>query len=128
MIVRVVLAVSGVVGLLFGAFFIFGADAAISSYNLGEPTLPATLFARATGISIAAVGFINLLSLADRGSPALYAVVTGNLLIHALSIAVDFSADYERNAGVWIGLAIHVVFIVAFGYVMLNWKKLTEAD
>jgi hypothetical protein len=124
---RVILLAAGVVGILFGLFFLFGAEAAIQSYNLGDSTLPARLFARATGAALISLGIIDILASSDRDSPALRAIVIGNLLIHLLSIGVDFSESYPRSAGVWIGLIVHVVFILAFGYLLLNWNKMTKA-
>jgi hypothetical protein len=125
MSLRVILIVSGVVGVLFGLFFLFGADAAIGPYGLGDPTLPARLFARATGAGLVTIGLINLLAAADRGSPALRAVVIGNILIHVLSLGVDFSETYARAGGVWIGVAVHVLFIAAFVWSLANWRRLT---
>jgi hypothetical protein len=127
MALRVILIAAGIVGLLFGGFFLFGAEAAIGSYELGESTLPARLFARATGAGIFALSIVNLLSVGDRGSRALRAVVIGNIAIHAVSIWVDFSESYARNPGVWVGLLVHVVFIVAFGYALLDWSRVTRS-
>lgn len=127
MSLRIVLIAAGVVAILFGLFFLFGAETAIASYNLGDSTLPARLFARATGAGLVAFGAVNLLAAADTGSPALRAVVVGNLLIHLLSLWVDFSESYARNAGIWVALAVHIVFILAFGYALMNWRQMTKA-
>jgi hypothetical protein len=124
-IVRVVFIAAGVVGLLFGLFFLLGAAQAIQSYDLGAPTVPALLFARSTGAALISLGVINLLASFDRGSTALRALAIGNVLIHILSIGVDFSQPYARNAGVWVSVAIHVVFIAAFGYCLVHWREMT---
>ena len=122
---RIILIVSGVVGILFGLFFLFGAESAIQSYNLGDSTLPARLFARAMGGSLVTLGIINLLASSDTGSSALRAIFVGNLLIHLISLGVDFSENYARNGGIWVSLVIHVAFIAAFGWALLNWTRLT---
>jgi len=127
MAMRVILIVSGVVAILVGLLFIFGADSAIQSYNLGESTLVTRLFVRAAGAGILSFGILNLLCVGDIGSRALRAVVVGNLVIHVLSIGVEFSESYVRNTGVWIGLVVHVAFIIAFGYLLLNWKSVPKA-
>jgi hypothetical protein len=116
-----VLLVGGIVGGLFGIFFLFGAEAAIASYRLGASTLPARLFARATGASLIAMAVINFLSRGDAGSAALKAVVVGNIVVHLLSLGVDFSERYQRNAGIWVSLVIHIAFIAAFGYFLFDW-------
>ena len=125
MSLRIILIASGIVGILFGLFFLLGSESAIQSYNLGDSTLPARLFARATGGLILSVGIINLLAYRDSGSSGLRAIIIGNILIHILSIGVDFSESYTRDVGVWIGLGVHVVFIVAFGWALLNWSRVT---
>jgi len=124
-IIRVVFLAAGVVGLLFGLFFLLGPDQAIASYNLGAATLPALLFARSTGAALVGLGVINLLASLDRGSLALRALALGNLVIHVLSIFVDFSENYPKNAGIWVALAIHIIFIVAFGYCLVHWREMT---
>jgi hypothetical protein len=124
---RVILIASGILAILFGLFFLVGAEGAIGSYGLGESTLPARLFARATGAGLISIGIINILASGDRGSPALRAIVIGNIVIHVLSLGVDFSESYAKSAGIWVGLAVHVIFIVAFGYMLINWNRLTKA-
>jgi hypothetical protein len=126
-IIRWVFLAGGVVGILFGLFFLLGAGQAITSYELGAPTVPALLFARSTGAAILSLSVANLIAASDRGSRALLALAIGNVLIHVLSIGVDFSQPYARNAGVWIGLAVHVIFIAAFGYCLIHWRRMTTA-
>ena len=125
MIIRVTFLAAGVVGLLFGLFFLLAAEQSITSFELGGPTIPALLFARSTGALIASLGVANLIAAFDRGSRAQYALVVGNILVHVLSIFADFSESYPRNAGVWIGLAVHIVFIAAFGYCLVHWRRMT---
>jgi hypothetical protein len=126
MSLRIILIASGVIGILFGVLLFFGTESAIQSYNLGDSTLAARLFARGAGAAIFSIAVINLLASSDRGSPALRAIVIGNILIHVLSFATDFSESYARNASVYVSFAIHVIFIVAFGWVLLNWRQLTS--
>ena len=126
MSLRVILIAAGIVAILFGLFLLFGAEAAIQQYNLGDSTLPARLFGRATGALLVSLGIINILASGDSGSPALRAVVIGNIVVHAFSLGADFSESYARNAGVWISLIIHVAFIVTFGWALLNWSKMTK--
>ncbi len=127
MTLRLILIVSGAVAILFGLFFLLGAESAIQSYNLGGSTLPARLFARATGASLVTLGVIDILASSDRGSPALRAIVIGNLLVHVLSLGVDFSESYARSASIWVSFVVHVLFIIAFGYALVNWRSLTKA-
>ena len=124
-IVRTTFIVAGIVGLVFGLLFLLAASQAITASELGDPTLAARLFARSTGAAIIALSVANLLAAFDRGSRALRALAIGNVVIHVLSIAVDFSESYPRNAGVWVGLAVHVILIAAFGYCLVHWREMT---
>ena len=125
-VIRAVFLASGVIGLLFGLFFLFVPEQAIQSYNLGALTVPALLFARSTGAALVSLGVINLLASFDRsGSVALRALALGNLLIHLISISVDFSESYPKTAGTWIGLAVHIIFIGGFGYCLVHWREIT---
>jgi hypothetical protein len=123
-ILRYTLLASGVAGLLFGLLFFLAPDQSIRSLEAGAPTVPALLFARSTGALILGVSIANLLAAFDRGSPALRALVVGNIAVHVLSDWADFSEGYARNAGVWAGIAVHVVLIAAFTYCLIHWRQM----
>jgi len=118
MATRVVLIVAGIVGLLAGLDYLFATESAILSFNIGDATLPAMLFARATGAAILAMGVINILAAADAGSPALRAVLIGNVVAHTASLFGDFSGGIGANPIFWVAVVIHVAFIAAFGYLL----------
>jgi hypothetical protein len=124
---RVVLIASGIIGLLFGAMFMFNADGTIQSFQLGASDVASRLFARAEGSALIGVAIINLIASADRGSRALTAVLAGNLFIHVMGIVIDFTESFPKAGGWWIGLAVHVVFILAFGYLLLKGSKAEAA-
>jgi hypothetical protein len=124
-VMQLLLIASGVVAILFGLFFLLGAERAVRSFDLGASNLAIRLFVRSEGAALVSVGIINLLANIDDGSPALKAIVIGNIAIHALSVAVDFSERYQRKAGVWFGLLVHVVFLVWFGYWLINFPAAT---
>jgi hypothetical protein len=123
-VVRYTFLVAGIVGLLFGLFFLLAAGQAIASYELGPATVPARLFARSAGAAIIGLSVANLLAMLDRGSRALWALAVGNVVVHVLAIAVEFSENYPRNLGTWVGLAIHVILITAFVYCLVHWRQI----
>lgn len=116
---RIAFLVHGAVAALFGLFFVLAAGMAIGSFDLGEPTLPALLFARSAGIALLGLALINLMSPGDIAAPAVCGVAIANILVHLGSIAVDFSESYARNPGVWVGLSIHLIFAALFAYFLL---------
>lgn len=127
MSIRIVLVVSGLVALLFGAFMLFAADAAIQGFQLGASDVPSRLFARAEGASLIGFAIINLMASGDRFSPALRGIVAGNLFIHVMGIAVDFTETFPRTGGWFVAMAIHVIFIIAFGTYLLRWRQVQPA-
>lgn len=125
-VIRTTFLVAGVIGLAFGLFFLLGAEGSITSFALGAPTVPALLFARATGALIVSLGIANLFAAFDLGSRAQFGLVIANIVVHVLSIFADFSENYPKTAGTWIGLAVHVVLIGAFGYCLVHWRQITR--
>ena len=123
MSLRVVLIASGIIGLIFGLYFLFAADAAIANFQLGASDVPSRLFARAEGAAIISYAIANILASGDRGSTALRGLVVGNLLVHIFGILIDFTETFPKTGGWWVGLVVHVIFIIAFGYYLLNWQK-----
>ena len=126
MILRITLVAAGLLAAVFGAFLLFGADAAIQSFALGNSDVASRLFARVFGGALISVAVMNFIASTDGGSsPALRAVVVANVLFHAFGIGTDFTETFPKTGGWWIGMAVHVVFILAFGYCLANWSKAT---
>lgn len=125
MVIRMVLVVSGIVGLLFAALFLFMPEMGIQSFHLGVPDVASRLFARNFALALGVIGIVNILASGDRGSNALRAVLFGNLIIHIGAPLVDLTETFERDAGWWGSMAMHALFIIAFGYCLINWTRLT---
>ena len=125
MVIRVVLIVSGIIGLLFAAFFLFMPEAGIQSFHLGAPDIASRLFARNFALALGVIGIVNILASGDRGSSALRALLFGNLIVHIGAPLVDLTETFERDAGWWGSMTVHALFIIAFGYCLLNWGRLT---
>jgi hypothetical protein len=106
---------------------VLAADAAIQSFQLGRSDVAGRLFARAEGSALIAVGVVNILASGDTGSTALWALVVGNLIIHILGIAIDFTEKFPKTGGWWVGFVVHVIFIVAFGGILIWWQAMEGA-
>ena len=124
---RVVLIVSGIIAILLGAFLFLAPDSAVTSFQLGTSDVASRLFARGFGGTLMVVGFVNLMASSDQGSPALRALVLGNLLIHIAAIVTDFTETFPASAGWWAGFIVHIALILAFGYYLLNWPQAVPA-
>src|SRR5262249_2155074 len=112
---------------LIGLNYLFATESAVLAFNFGEATLPARLFARATGAAVLAIGVITLLSVGDTGSPGLPAPVVRHIRAPAARLFADFSEGFERNAILWVTVVIHVGVIVAFGYLLSASSRLADA-
>jgi hypothetical protein len=124
MATRVILIVTGIVAILVGLNYLFAAETAVLSFDVGDATLAARIFVRATGAAVLAIGVINVLSVGDPGSRALRAVMIGNVVVHAASLYGDYVAEtFSRNAVLYVTSIVHVAFIVAFGYLLATWRK-----
>jgi hypothetical protein len=127
MFLRITLIASGVVAAIIGLFLLLGADAAIQSFQLGTSDVASRLFARVFGGALVSVAIMNFIASADRGSSAgLRAVAVANVLFHVFGIATDFTETFPKTGGWWAGMAAHVIFILAFGYCLVNWSKVTR--
>ncbi len=126
-IIRATFLISGVVGMLIGLFLLLAAGQALAGFDLGAPTLPALLFARSAGAAILSLSVVNFVVAFHPFSLTMRTLAVGNVLIHLLSIAVDFSERYPRNTGAWASVALHVVLIAAFAYCIIHWREMTAA-
>ena len=124
-VTRIVLTVSGIIAVFLGLDYLLATESAILSFNLGDATLPVRFFARATGAAVLGIGVINILMLGvtDVNSPALRIVVTGNIVVNVASLVGEFSESFERNQIFWVAVALQVIFITAFGYLLTTSMK-----
>ena len=75
------------------------------------------------GFGVFSLAWINFLSRNDPGSPALRAVLIGNVLFHALGIVFDtydYSAGLMRLSGLVSGLVPHGLLAIGFVYYLLK--------
>jgi hypothetical protein len=123
--IRYALIGAGIMALIFGSMFVFFVDFGIQSFEIGASDVTSRLLGRVLGVSLLAVALMNFMSAGDPGSPALKALVTGNLFMHVLGPAVDFAETFPITGAYLASAALHVVFIGWFGYCLLNWNRLT---
>lgn len=120
---RILLVISGIVAILLGGAMLFAPESMITGFQLGVPEMAGRAFARSMGGALICVGIINLLAVRDQHSPALYAVVVGNFLLHVVSPAIDFLEPFPKEGGFWGSVALHAVFAIAFGYYAMTWNR-----
>src|SRR5437763_1713344 len=69
------------------------------------------------GANLLAIGVINLLAARDPGSPALRAIMIGNIVVHAVAFtldAMDHLAAVVKGSGLAMGAVVHILLIIGF--------------
>jgi hypothetical protein len=85
------LALSGVIGVLFGVGFLFAPEALLPLYGAQSPIDPYVLLnVRYFGTALLAWGFINWFARATHDREALRAVLLGNVVGDGLGLLVTF--------------------------------------
>lgn len=113
----VFLVIAGVMALFFGASMLAAPDQMLS--NMARDSPDAALVLQWMSCVLIAVGVINILSRSDAGSPALRAVMLGNIVLHTMGLAIDFwhhTKGFVQASGVMMGAMVHGVLIAGFGY------------
>jgi len=113
----VFLVIAGVMALLFGVSMLAAPDQMLS--NMARDSPDARFVLQWMSCVLIAVGVINILSRTDAGSPALRAVILGNIVLHVLGLGIDFwhhTKGFVQTSGVMMGAAVHGVLIAGFAY------------
>jgi len=81
------------------------------------------------GMNLFVIGWINFLARNDEGSPALKAILVGNILLHIFGFALDFYGFGKGVSGVSSvisGAVVHIGLVCGFFYFLMNFSKKTE--
>ena len=87
--------------------------------NMARDTQEARWVLQWMGCVLVVVGVINILARNDEGSPALRAIMIGNIVLHVLGLGVDVYHHLEgfvQISGVVMGAVVHGVLIAGFVY------------
>ena len=113
----VFLVIAGVMALFFGASMLVAPDQMLS--NMARDSPDARFVLQWMSCVLIAVGLINILSRTDPGSPALRAVMIGNIVLHVMGLGIDFwhhTKGFVQASGVMMGAVVHGVLIAGFAY------------
>ena len=78
------------------------------------------------GFTTLSLGAINFLARSDPGSPALRAVMIGNIVFHVLAIgfqADDYIAGLLTTSGLVMALVSHSLLAIGFAYFLLKLRR-----
>lgn len=113
------LVLAAIVPGLFGAVMMLAPEMMLAN-SLTATVDPATReVTRWVGFAVFSLAWITFLSRNDPGSPALRAVMSGNLVFHALGIVIDiygYATSVMTTSGLVTGVIPHALLGIGFGY------------
>jgi hypothetical protein len=113
----VFLIIAGVMALFFGLSMLLAPAQMLS--NMARDSPDARFVLQWMSCVLVAVGVINILSRNDTGSPALRAVLVGNVVLHVTGLGIDFyhhSQGFVQASGVMMGAVVHGLLIIGSAY------------
>jgi hypothetical protein len=118
MSVRNIFAAGAIVTTVFGLLLLLAPDMMLANQGLVISS-GARLYARAAGDGLLALAIATWLNRNDQGSGGQKGVAFANIFLHAFAIPIDFSEGTPAGT-LWIGPAIHIVFIIAFSFAAIR--------
>jgi len=124
---NVFLTIAGILALLFGLTMCFAPGKMMQNLAVTSDQAAFNVLQWA-GNMLIAIAFINFMSRNDTGSPALRAVMIGNIVLHVGGLIVDFyqySIGFVNTSGLVTGMIVHILLITGFVYYLSKMKTLT---
>lgn len=115
---------------LFGLVMMFAPDLMLRNSLATDVDATTRIVTQWVGFGVFSLGAINFLSRNDPGSPALRAVMIGNILFHVLGIGFDvydYLAGFMTRSGLISGLVPHSLLAIGFGYYLWNLSRHPDA-
>lgn len=120
------LLIAALVPLTFGLVMMFAPGTMLSNSLVQEAGMQTHAVTRWVGFGVFSIGIINFLARNDKGSIALRAIMTGNVVFHLLGLFFDTN-DYFTGvmtfSGLITGLIPHALLIMGFVYYLLKLPK-----
>ena len=121
---KLMLTIGGVLAVLFGLALTFAPDAMMTRFGL-KPDAAGAVLSRDLGVTLVAIGAMNLLARNAGPGPALSAILWANLLVQAFQIFTDayhITSGQIASSG-WGGVGLHVVLGAGFALALARPDK-----
>ena len=118
------LLVAGVLAAAFGTMMLVFPQQMLT--NMARDAPEARCVLQWMGVVLLSVGVINILAKSDAGSPALRAVMVGNIVLHVLGFGIDVVQHLEgfvQASGVAMGGLVHGLLTAGFAYFLAKLPK-----
>jgi hypothetical protein len=110
------LVLAGVLACAFGAGMLLAPQQMLA--NMTNASAAETAFVlRWTGSGLIAIGVINILARNDPGSPALRAIILGNIALHVVAWLLDlkdFRSGFVQTSAIVMGSVVHLGLMLGF--------------
>lgn len=120
---KLFLIIAGVMAVIFGLGMLASPQQMLT--NMARDAREGELVLQWMGVVLLSVGVMNILSRNDPGSPALRAVMLGNILLHVLGFGIDVYhhlLGFVQASGVVMGAVVHGVLTTGFAYYLAKMK------
>jgi hypothetical protein len=101
----------------------FAPELMLGNSLVSDVDAPTRAVTQWVGFGVCSLAWINLFSRDDPGSPALRAVLTGNILFHVLGFVFDtydYAAGLMTLSGLVSGLVPHSLLAIGFIYYLFK--------
>jgi len=122
---------AAVIPWLFGAVMMFAPDLMLGNSLVSGYEEATRLVTQWVGFGVFSLGWINFLSRHDEGSPALRAIMLGNILFHTLGIGFDayhYLIGFMRASGLLSGLIPHGLLVIGFVFYLRRLGSISRAQ
>lgn len=116
---------------IFGSVMMLAPDLMLRNSLATEPEATTRIVTQWVGFGVFSLALINFLCRNDPGSPALRAVMIGNIAFHTLGIGFDVYdhlAGFMTLSGLISGLVPHALLAMGFAYYLVNLSVEGEAS
>ena len=123
--------IASIIPFVFGILMIVAPDQLAAGMMVAPVTDPLNAWVRAVGTNLIGLACINFLARHAVWSPAVRAIIIGNIVVHLLGLATDwygFGQGVITLGGALQGLVIHSAFLVGFGYYLGSGRREADAN
>lgn len=122
------LTIAAVVGALFAVVMLASPSKMMENVG-GQPNDTTNVVLQVVGVMLFSISVMTFLARKDGGSIALRAILIGSILMHLVSLPIDWIAfqagTLTQLSGIIPGTIVHVILAVGFIYYLMKLPKIS---
>jgi hypothetical protein len=118
------LVIAGILAVFFGVSMLASPQQMLT--NMAKDAEEARRVLQWMGVTLLSIGVINFLARNDEGSPALRAILVGNIVLHVLGFGIDVyhqALGFVQTSGVIMGAAVHGLLTIGFVFYLMKLRS-----